>query len=308
MVRNREELLRMSTEWMNMAKTDLRRQVIHFMETVGTSETELAHALCISVDELNNIINGVGEISLSTFAKLLIATDNVIEIKPLSETPLAPQGAPSRGNGRASMPQMPPMPFGGGIPMPKKVKRDKNGRFMRSDSPRTEIPSMDGMPIFGEPTMSGMPVFDGGMRAMPDFGMPAPSRFGGMPGVNKQAQPTRSKQVNIPSVPRRELVTTIVANGWDEEIDMMNSTSDELIRFLMAKGLTPEHFVRMANAQQEQNERPSNGGTLFNRVKEATRNSLGNGADETSRIMGMIQEELERNPQLLESVKKYMHM
>lgn len=291
MVRNREELLRMSTEWMNMAKTDLRRQVIHFMETVGTSETELAHALCISVDELNNIINGVGEISLSTFAKLLIATDNVIEIKPLSETPLAAQGAPSRGHGRASMPQMPPMPFGGGMPMPKKVKRDKNGRFMRSDSPRTEIPSMDGMPIFGEPTMSGMPVFDGGM-----------------PGVNKQAQPTRSKQVNIPSVPRRELVTTIVANGWDEEIDMMNSTSDELIRFLMTKGLTPEHFVRMANAQQEQNERPSNDGTLFNRVQEATRDSLGDGEDETSRIMGMIQEELERNPQLLESFKKYMHI
>ena len=129
-----------------------------------------------------------------------------------------------------------------------------------------------------------------------------------MPGVNKQAQPTRSKQVNIPSVPRRELVTTIVANGWDEEIDMMNSTSDELIRFLMTKGLTPEHFVRMANAQQEQNERPSNDGTLFNRVQEATRDSLGDGEDETSRIMGMIQEELERNPQLLESFKKYMHI
>ena len=76
----------------------------------------------------------------------------------------------------------------------------------------------------------------------------------------------------------------------------------------MAKGLTPEHFVRMDNSQQEQNERSSNGGTLFNRVQEDTRNSLGNGADETSRIMGMIQEELERNPQLLESVKKYMHI
>lgn len=308
MVRNREELVRMSTEWMNMAKTDLRRQIIHFMESVGTSETELAHALCISVDELNNIINGVGEISLSTFAKLLIATDNVIEIKPLSQTPLAPQGVPTRGRGREPMPQIPPMPFGGGMPMPKKVKRDKNGRFVRSDAPRTEVPSMEGMPIFGGPTMSGMPVFNDGMRTMPDFGMPTHSRFGGMPGVNKPTQPTRSQQVTIPSVPRRELVTTIVANGWDEEIDIMNSTSDELIRFLMTKGLTQEHFVRMANTNHEQNERPSNGGTLFNRVQEATRDSLGNGENETSRIMGMIQEELERNPQLLESVKKYMHM
>lgn len=296
MVRNREELLRMSTEWMSMAKTDLRRQIIHFMESVGTSETELAHVLCISVDELNNIINGVGEISLSTFAKLLIATDNVIEIKPLSQTPLASKGMPTRGSGIEPMPQM---PFGGGMPMPKKVKRDRNGRFMKNDAPSIDKT----MPIFGGPTMSGMPIFNDGMRTMP-----TPSRFGGMPGVNKPTPSTRRQQVNIPSVPRRELVTTIVANGWDEEIDMMNSTSDELIRFLMTKGLTPEHFVRMANAQHEQNERPSNDGTLFNRVQEATRDSLGDGADETSRIMGMIQEELERNPQLLESVKKYMHM
>lgn len=297
MVKNREELLSMSSEWMNMARNDLRRQVINFMESVGTSEDQLAYILGISIDELSKIINGHGEIALSTFAKLLIATDNVIEIKPISQSPFMGRQMP---NGRTMKSPATDIPFGGGMPMPKKVKRDKNGRFMREDA----VPQGTEMPTMRSASNHGMPQ----MREMPDFGMPPVQRFGGMPGMNKR--PQVAQDIKIPSVPRRELVTTIAANGWDEEIDMMNSTSDELINFLMHKGLTPEHFARMANSCREVPSNQRSGLSFSDRIREGEKRnepSLGEGGNETARIMEMIQDELERNPQLLESVRKYMN-
>lgn len=273
MVKNREELMAMSSEWMGMAMNDLRRQMISFMESVGASEDELAHILCISPNELNAIIDGGDDISLSTFAKLLIATDNVVEIKPISATPFKNVSNMPRPNGR----RVPPMggmlggtptpfgmpmtrpemgrskqktPFGGmatNLPM-----RDERGRFVKRNHQIVNDETVQG--FVGNPTN------------------------------------VRSNQ-ELPKVPRRELVSTIIANGWDEAIDIINSTSDELMRFLMTKGLTPQHFERMANQHENvaaQNESPQ--------IDEA----------ENEQIMRMIEEELRRNPQLFDTVRKYV--
>lgn len=282
MVNSRKDLLQKSKAWMSMAKEDLRRQVISFMESVGTNENALANALCITVDELNSIIHGNGDIALSTFAKLLIATDNVIEIKPISETPLA-----NNRNPFIDSAAMPPTPFSG-LEMPKRnLKRDSKGRFVGNNASSTSMPNIPpmGIPNFSDPSMSSA-----------KFGAPTPTRFGGMPGMAKRLRNiTPSPR---PSAPRRELVTTILANGWDSEIDIMNSTSDELVGFLMDKGLTPAHFARMAETHAV--EEPENDEVNTPTSHDETEN-------ETARIMRMIQEELERNPQLLENVKKYIH-
>ena len=73
---NREQLQRLASEWTRMAKNDIRNKVISFMREVDASERELAYVLAISDGELKQILEGNGEITLSTFAKLLIATGN----------------------------------------------------------------------------------------------------------------------------------------------------------------------------------------------------------------------------------------
>ena len=88
MIKNRQTLMALAAEWTTRAKNDLRgAEFLNFMREVGTDETELANALGISDGELNQILNGNGEITLQYSAKILIATENAIEIKPIEATP-----------------------------------------------------------------------------------------------------------------------------------------------------------------------------------------------------------------------------
>lgn len=286
MVKNRAELVSMSKEWTKRAMKDLRGQIIGFMENVGTDSEELAYALGITVDELNAIVSGCGEISLSTFAKILIATDNVIEIKPIGATPFG-------GMEEMPNPSMLPMEMRSGrvshgrkhvMPqMTKSQPRDSKGRFVKAKQSGTQIPSYD---EFMRMIKDGeIPEPTNRMRKMPRManGMPIPMpmdapRFGGMPGVKKMNPGTATP------VPRRELVSTIVDNGWDDEIDIMNSTSAELMEFLMSMGLTPSHFERMKN-EAEQN----------NPINESKK----------ERVMQMLSDELDKNPHLLEQIRRF---
>ena len=224
MIKNRRELLAMAAEWVTMAKNDMRRQIVAFMENVGTSEAELAHALGVSDAELSQILHGNGEITLTTFAKILIATDNVLEIKPMAATQ-----------------------FGGydNIPRPQRGQHQMGGRPMPQQRP---MPSMNGRqrPPMGMP-MGGMmppPMMgeNGEMLPPPMFGDAMPPRFGGMPGMaNRMPKP----QPSVAKVPRILLTDTIIDNGWDSEIDLMNSTTSELMAFLSAKGVDPQRLAQV---------------------------------------------------------------
>lgn len=285
MVKNRAELISMSKEWIKRAMSDLRGQIISFMENVGTDGEELAYALGITVDELNAIVSGGGEISLSTFAKILIATDNVIEIKPISATPFGgmeempnPSMLPmGMRNGRISHGRKHAMPQ-----MTESQPRDSKGRFTKAKQNGAPIPSYDEFMRMikdgeiPEPTtrVGKMPRMMGGMP------MNAP-RFDGMPSMKKMNPGTPTPQLEVP---RRELVSTIVDNGWDDEIDIMNSTSAELMEFLMSMGLTPSHFERMKN-EAEQN----------NPINESKK----------ERVMQMLSEELDKNPHLFEQIRRF---
>ena len=88
MPKTRNELLRTSAEWTERAKNDIRAQIEKFIEQVETTEDELAYALGISEDEMANILHGDGDISLSTFAKILIASEHALAIQPIGETPM----------------------------------------------------------------------------------------------------------------------------------------------------------------------------------------------------------------------------
>lgn len=151
MIQNREQLLSMASMWVNEAKNDIRNQAIAFMNTMNVSEEELAHVLGISRGELEQILRGNGEISLSTFAKILIATDNMIEIKPLSATPFGqetnfphPQNVRSSHRQRPQRPMPQRTPFGrpmphnrpfGNMPTPPTMGRGTQPMCSEQDTP-----------------------------------------------------------------------------------------------------------------------------------------------------------------------------
>ena len=119
---NRQILQSLASDWTRKAKNDIRTKVKEFMAEVETTPRELAYALAISEGELEQILSGNGEITLSTFAKLLIATGNALEIKPIGATPIGDFSNLHRGG-------LPPhfgAPSMGGMQPPYGVRRGAN--------------------------------------------------------------------------------------------------------------------------------------------------------------------------------------
>lgn len=212
MICTTQQLVSMRNQWLQQARQDLRNQIINFMEQNRTNEHELANVLALNVDSVRAMLNGTRDITLNEFATLLIATDNVLEIKPVSQSPLA--------HGR--MPQQPPR---GQRNAPK---RDSNGRFAKRGGAMPPMPPMGGG--YPMPPMGGMPM---GAPAEEDL-------FGGMPLVGKEntdeAQPTSTEFDNMT---RPQMIDMICGNGWDQEIDIARATRSQLISFLESKKETP---------------------------------------------------------------------
>ena len=236
MIRNRRELEAITAQWVNRAKNDLRNQMIEFIEANGTNEVELADALAISLDEIDQILNGNGEISLSTFAKLLIATDNVIEIKPAAMMP-------QRGRmpqGRRPMPQMGEMPF---PPM---------GEGM-------QMPPMGGMPFppMGEempPRFGGMPGMNKKINKIKQERLPN-GRFAPKNAPKASLQRVRLDELELDELGKNELLDIIRQNHWDSEIDLSQARRGEMIDFLQYKMSQPVAQPMPQEAQESENEK-----------------------------------------------------
>lgn len=226
MIRSKQELEAVAREWTNRAKHDLRNQMISFIEENGTNEGELADALAISVDEIDQILNGNGEISLSTFAKILIATDNVIEIKPA-----------------AMMPQRGHMPMG-------------EGRMPRRPMGRMPMMSEDGYPM---PPMGEMPNRFGGMPGMGKKVKRPTAPCGGVapqrPMQQPQMQRVRLEELELDELGRNELTDIVRQNHWDSEIDVNSARRSELIDFLNCKIQTPPTTETAEHREENENER-----------------------------------------------------
>ena len=285
MIKNRQTLLALAAEWTTRAKNDLREQILNFMREVGTDETELANALGISDGELSQILNGNGEITLSTFAKILIATENAIEIKPIGATPFGSYG------------QIPPMPRGQFGPCG--AMRPRDGRPM---------PPMGGqMPPMGVPPMGDVPQ----------------RRFCGMPGMSRKmnrqtppmggqmppmADPEIMESIGaLDAMPRATLMDTIVTNHWENEINLMTATRADMINFLMEKGFRVPRTNEVTNAPftQEVGNRQHGGVDTTATTENLTVNE-DNDVDDTSNLGAMLAEELQRNPHLKSIVERYL--
>ena len=308
MIKSREELLALSADWSARAKNDLRNQLLQFMQGMRTNEEELAYALGMSVGELQQILQGNGEITLTTFSKLLIATNHVLEIKPAEMSPMSYGRRPNGG----AMP-MPPM---GGMPMPNQgrrpIGRPSQRPMKRPSNGRGNLPPMPpmGNGMMPPPPMGGMP--NGGMPPMPPMG--DFERFGGMPGMSRRPQmppmpqaPSWGEDVgmngdNFESMSRPELVSIIQSNFWDSEIDVHRANRETLVDFLNTK----YGCVETPNLQTRSTRPQVVNETARTEQPRAVRPVQAEAVSPSDTFMAMLNDELEKNPHLMEQISKFM--
>lgn len=248
---NRQKLQTLASEWVRVAKNDIRNKVIEFMQEVDATTREFAYALAISEGELEQILQGNGEITLSTFAKLLIATGNALEIKPIDETPLGDyDNIPSEGFMHMPMPR--PNVFEQQRIVPPRFTRPTSteqqptqghfrgcarhpqqptqGHFQRDVVTNVGVPQHPQQPNLGH--FSRMPM-------CPPFFEKPQEEMETQP-QNRQASDIRGHFASRSTSPfarmtREEMETIIKERLWDSEIDIDNATNEQLVDFLEEK-------------------------------------------------------------------------
>ena len=244
---NRQKLQALASEWVRMAKNDIRNKVMDFMREVDATPHDLAYVLAISDGELEQILRGNGEITLTTFAKLLIATGNALEIKPIEETPMGNyDNIPTEEELQRPLPrpnvfnrQRPPMPphphfgmpnftqepplshFGGGMNIPVEGLDDDDENKM-------------GEPMEEEFTREPQP-------------RDARGRFAPREPRNQSQRPTSP----FSRMSRAEMIKIIEERLWDSEIDVNRVSDEQLVRFLEQKDKRMKEYKRMKEVETD---------------------------------------------------------
>jgi predicted XRE-type DNA-binding protein len=283
MVKNREELLQVANSNAAQMKNHLRMAVRSFLEAQHVSPDDLAYVLGISGNEMRQILEGDGNVTVDVLSKLLVATDMAVEIKPVRNTPLGAYG--------------PGMPRSGGRPGPGGIPVDENGR---------PLPPPPGFPFAGD-FMGGSaprPIRRREERAANDMRevpmeTTGPARDAHGRFVKKNAAAPRARQaatqhapIDNPyiSLPRQELVNIIRNNIWDGEIDVERATIQQLSDFVANK----ERIMR------ERSERPAT------RQQEATQPTNNGGVNEFIQMLQNMAEEAQNNPALMDAIQRFM--
>ena len=297
MVKNREELLQVAQSNAGQLKAHLRKAVSDFLNAQRVSPDELAYVLGITGDEMRQILEGNGNITVDALSKLLVATDMAVEIKPVRNTPLGgygkgmprsggypgPNGIPVDENGRP----LPPPPgwhpgFMGGMPMSPAV----GGRTVRKREERA-ADTMQEVPM----ETTG-PVRDARGRFVKKASATAPHR---RTATQRPAAPAENPYMGIGTP---ELVNIIRQNIWDGEIDVNNSTHEQLAAFVANK----ERIMRERQNAQEapQAEQPQA------QPAQAPVNGGGGALNQFLEMLGNVAREAENNPALMDAINRFM--
>ena len=235
---NRNELQRLASEWVRLAKNDIRNKVIDFMREVDASQRELAYVLAISEGELNQIIEGNGEITLSTFAKLLIATGNALEIKPIEDTPIGDyNNIPTDCEMRRQMPR------------PNIFERQRPPHS-NSTPPTNHF----GRPSFSRPIEEDVDEdyeFDSDEAPTEErYNMPPRDEHGRFMRRNQRYE-TNSPISPFDTMTTDELVKIIKERLWDSEINLNTATKSQLVSFLKEKDKRMKQYQRIKNLEND---------------------------------------------------------
>lgn len=130
MVQNKRQFLDMVGQWTAAASQDVATKLREFMSETQGNVNEVADALDMTPNEVRDILNGTSELTLVQFAKLLIGSDHVIEIKSLEEAmPDMMRGFPAPHE----------MPRGSRMPMPPRVYTNVFGRDFSAETPLRDM-------------------------------------------------------------------------------------------------------------------------------------------------------------------------
>ena len=246
---NREQLQKLASEWTRMAKNDIRNKVISFMREVDASERELAYVLAISDGELKQILEGNGEITLSTFAKLLIATGNALEIKPIEDTPISDyENIPTEEEFERPLPR--PNVFARQKPQPMQPQFGRPN-FSRPIPPMREEDGNDFIPPMPEELRRAMEErYDRPVhrpeQPRDEYGRFAPKH----PQMHKEEAPRREVSP-FESKSTDELVKIIRERLWDSEINLNRASKEELVAFLDEKNKRMTEYKRMKALEED---------------------------------------------------------
>ena len=246
---NREQLQKLASEWTRMAKNDIRNKVISFMREVDASERELAYVLAISDGELKQILEGNGEITLSTFAKLLIATGNALEIKPIEDTPISDyENIPTEEEFERPLPR--PNVFARQKPQPMQPQFGRPN-FSRPIPPMHEEDGNDFIPPMPEELRRAMEErYDRHVhrpeQPRDEYGRFAPKH----PQMRKEEAPRREVSP-FESKSTDELVKIIRERLWDSEINLNRASKEELVAFLDEKNKRMTEYKRMKALEED---------------------------------------------------------
>ena len=246
---NREQLQKLASEWTRMAKNDIRNKVISFMGEVDASERELAYVLAISDGELKQILEGNGEISLSTFAKLLIATGNALEIKPIEDTPISDyENIPTEEEFERPLPR--PNVFARQKPQPMQPQFGRPN-FSRPIPPMHEEDGNDFIPPMPEELCRAMEGRYGRPVHRPEQPRDEYGRFASKhPQIRKEETPRREVSP-FESKSTDELVKIIRERLWDSEINLNRASKEELVAFLDEKNKRMTEYKRMKALEED---------------------------------------------------------
>ena len=246
---NREQLQKLASEWTRMAKNDIRNKVISFMREVDASERELAYVLAISDGELKQILEGNGEITLSTFAKLLIATGNALEIKPIEDTPISDyENIPTEEEFERPLPR--PNVFARQKPQPMQPQFGRPN-FSRPIPPMHEEDGNDFIPPMPEELRRAMEErYDRPVhrpeQPRDEYGRFAPKH----PQMHKEEAPRREVSP-FESKSTDELIRIIKESLWDSEINLNRASKAELVAFLDEKNKRMTEYKRMKALEED---------------------------------------------------------
>ena len=246
---NREQLQKLASEWTRMAKNDIRNKVISFMREVDASERELAYVLAISDGELKQILEGNGEITLSTFAKLLIATGNALEIKPIEDTPISDyENIPTEEEFERPLPR--PNVFARQKPQSMQPQFGRPN-FSRPIPPMHEEDGNDFIPPMPEELRRAMEErYDRPVhrpeQPRDEYGRFAPKH----PQMHKE-EAHRREVSPFESKSTDELVKIIRERLWDSEINLNRASKEELVAFLDEKNKRMTEYKRMKALEED---------------------------------------------------------
>lgn len=225
----KEEVNAISTQWVAQASKDVREKIKSFAESCSIEPLAMHAYFDLTRDELSEVLNGTKTPSLELFSKIMVLTNNTIAVVPIEDV-----------EEDAQAPQ---------------YERDGSFFHRRDDSrlnkptPRHTFGCCDDEP-YGSSKPNRIP-FGSNNHPLPNFRHipppPPPHHFmrnipigDGCAKMNHGSNDEHtSKDVDyckpFRTMPRSKLVDIIYKKHWDSEINLLNSTFNDLVEFLGKK-------------------------------------------------------------------------